>query len=322
MAFDDFSMSSETETEEVILARHKKEQKELVGRTTGMKKQANKNTRKAVLKQIKEMEDELKKRQEQELKEFHGKSVMLNGNVVDGVTEGNEGEEEEEELTPEKLLAQLELDSKENETITSVDIPVLESNSELAGGQKKKRNRRKEKLAQREAEMKRIQEEAREEQGQKPDLRSIELNNIKELCDLQHVKQYDITPDGHCLFASIADQLKIRQNIDVRVKDLRRNAADFIKEHPDDFIPFLFDEETMSLKNIDEYVSKLENTAMWGGDLEILALSKVYDSPISVMMSGRAALRMNEEGSNPELKLVYYQHAFGLGEHYNSLHDA
>ena len=312
-------MSSGAETEDVMLARHKKEAKDLVGRTTGMKKQANKNTRKNILKQIKEMEDNLKQKHEQELKELYDVSA---GIQADEGARDESDDDDDDELTPEKLLSHLGLGNNESESKAS-DIPQTEQNSEEGGrSQKKKRNRRKEKLAQREAEMKRIQEEAREEQGQKPDLRSIELKNIKDLCDIQHVVQYDITPDGHCLFASIADQLKIRQGIDVGVKQLRKSAADYIKEHPDDFIPFLFDEETMSLKNIDEYVNKLENTAMWGGDLEVLALSKVYDSPISVMMSGRAALHMNEEGSNPELKLVYYQHAFGLGEHYNSLHDA
>lgn len=302
------------ETENELLSRHKKEIKDLVGRTTGMKKQASKSTRKNVMKQIKEMEEDLERKHEKELKEFNGESYN-----------DDNGTDDDDELTPEKLLAQLEIDNNNNnnkqpESLSKFDITTNSIIKESTEG-KKKRNRRKEKLAQREAEIKRIQEEAMVEQGKKPDLRGIELNNIKELCDIQNVIQYDITPDGHCLFASIADQLKIRQGINSNVKELRKNAANYIKENPNDFIPFLFDEETMSLKNIDEYVEKIENTAMWGGDLEILALSKVYDCPISVMMSGRSALRMNENGLNSELKLVYYQHAFGLGEHYNSLHD-
>lgn len=309
-------MTDLAETEDQILARHKKETKDLVGRTTGMKKQANKNTRKNVMKQIKQMEEELAEKHKQELADF--KTGGTTSELKNAETKDIEGDESDEELTPEKLLAQLGLDSKVEEPQPEINqLPE----SAPAGG-KKKRNRRKEKLAQREAEIKRITEEAREEQGKVPDLRGIELKNIQDLCDIQHVIQYDITPDGHCLFASIADQLKVRQDIDTDVKQLRKEAAKYIKEHSDDFIPFLFDEETMTMKNIDEYVDQIENTAMWGGDLEILALSKVYDSPISVMMSGRAALRMNENGSNPELKLVYYQHAFGLGEHYNSLRDA
>jgi OTU domain-containing protein 6 len=313
----------EVETEEAMLARHKKEVKDLTGRITGMKKQANKNTRKEVLKKIKELEENLKLKHEKELEGL--KNDVIGGNEIINEEENRnekQANDDDDELTPEKLLAQLGLDKPEPEQESEVSVQNNQSLAATATGPKKKRNRQKERLAKREAEIKRIQEEAREEQSQQPDLRAIELRNLQDLCDLQKVTQYDITPDGHCLFSSISDQLKIRQGIETTVSELRKNAGDYIKQHPDDFIPFLFDEETMSLKNIDEYVDKLVNTAMWGGDLEILALSKVYDSPISVMMSGRAALKMNEEGGNPELKLVYYQHVFGLGEHYNSLHDA
>lgn len=282
-------------SEEDIRARHRKEVKELTGKTTAMKKQATKSTKKEVMKQIQQLEDEMKQRH---IKELAG--------------DGSEEKEEFEEITPEQLLAQMNI-SEEPKNVEPVQSTPKQ--------QPKRRNRQKERLAKREAEIARIQEEARLEQDKQPDLRGIELRNIQDLCDLQKVKQHDIIPDGHCLFSSISDQLKIRHNIEVDVYELRKNAAEYIKENPDDFIPFLFDEETMTIRNIDEYTDKLVNTVMWGGDLEILALSKVYDCPITVMMSGRAPLRMNEDGENVELKLVYYQHAFGLGEHYNSLHD-
>ena len=282
-------------SEEDIRARHRKEVKELTGKTTAMKKQVTKSTKKEVMKQIQQLEDEMKQRH---VKELAG--------------DGNEEKEEFEEITPEQLLAQMNISEEPK------NVEPVQSTSKQ---QPKRRNRQKERLAKREAEIARIQEEARLEQDKQPDLRGIELRNIQDLCDLQKVKQHDIIPDGHCLFSSISDQLKIRHNIEVDVYELRKNAAEYIKENPDDFIPFLFDEETMTIRNIDEYTDKLVNTVMWGGDLEILALSKVYDCPITVMMSGRAPLRMNEDGENVELKLVYYQHAFGLGEHYNSLHD-
>ncbi|TID30278.1 hypothetical protein CANINC_001158 [Pichia inconspicua] len=291
------------ETEDELIARQRKEVKELTGKITAMRKQANKNTKKAVLKEIQELEESLRSKHEKELANLKTREVgELEQSAVDPIVDN-------EEVTPESLLAKLDLDDKSNSIKSTVDQP------------KKKRNRQKERLAKREAEIRRIQEEAKEEQNHEIDYRGIEMKNIQDLCDVQRVKQHDITPDGHCLFSSISDQLKIRHDIDVPVKQLRKQAGTYILQHPDDFIPFLFDEETMSLKNIDEYVEKIVNTAMWGGDLEILALSKVYDCPISVMMSGRATLKMNEEGSNPELKLVYYKHAFGLGEHYNSLHD-
>lgn len=165
-------------------------------------------------------------------------------------------------------------------------------------------------------------EEAANEASGQTDYRKIELENLELLCNRHNLAQYDITPDGHCLFASIADQLKQRHGIDKTVQELRSDAATHIRADPDSYSPFLFDEETLTMKEIEPYCKELETTAMWGGDMEILALSKIYDCCISVMFSGRSALKVNEQGSKPELKLVYYKHSYGLGEHYNSLRDA
>lgn len=130
---------------------------------------------------------------------------------------------------------------------------------------------------------------------------------------------HDIVPDGHCLYSSIADQLAVRHEVDVDVQTLRTKCAAEIRRDRNSYIPFLFDEATMSIKDVDSYTKELEETAIWGGDLEILALARVYDCPISVLMSGRPVHRVNEEGNKEELKLVYYKHSYGLGEHYNSL---
>jgi len=239
--------------------------------------------------------------------------------TIDGTTGENDDddEEEEDELTPEKLLAQLELE-KEEEEASKPQVKVQEQQQQQKGP---KRNRQKERLAKRQAALDEQRKEAEKEAELQPDLKKIEDENIKSLCSVAKVKEFDIKPDGNCLFASIADQLKIRQGIDVSIQHLRTLSANHIRNDPDTFIPYLFDEETMSLKNIDEYTEKIEKTAAWGSDLEILALAKEYDSPISVMMSGRSTLKINEEGHNEELKLVYYKHSYALGEHYNSLHD-
>jgi OTU domain-containing protein 6 len=57
--------------EETMLARHRKEIKELTAKTTAMKKQATqgeKKKKKEILKQIETMESELKENRERELK--------------------------------------------------------------------------------------------------------------------------------------------------------------------------------------------------------------------------------------------------------------
>lgn len=281
-----------------LLARHRKEVKDLQNRITGMKKQATKSTRKEVNNKCQSLQDALKVRQEQEVKEL----------------EGSVDAEEPDEVTPEKLLEQLEISGSQQ--------PAEEVQPVLEVPRKARRNRQKEKLAKREAEIARIKEEARLEAAKQPDLKKIEQEGIDQLCAVSRLKPHDIIPDGHCLFASILDQLKIRHGrTDLDVYRLRSLACEYMRDHQEDFLPYMFDEETMELKSVSVYTEEMEKTAKWGGELEILALSKQFDCPISVMMSGRAKHVVNESGSKPELKLVYYKHTYALGEHYNSLHD-
>lgn len=234
-----------------------------------------------------------------------------------------EQEDDEDEFSPEKLLAQLALEEEEKkkeEEEKKAKAQEAKATQESAAP-KAKRNRRKEKIAAREAANQKLSEEAAEEAASLPNLRKIELENMTSICDLRNLSQYEIPADGHCLYASIADQLKLRHGVVKTVQELRSAAAQQIREHPNDFSAFLFDESTMSVKEIEPYCVELETTAIWGGDLEILALSQVFDCCISVLINGQSPFIANETGKNPELKLAYYKHSFGLGAHYNSLHD-
>lgn len=302
---------------EELLARHKKEIKDLTATVTGMKKQANKKTRKQVNAKCIELEKTLKEKHAIELKELRGNE-----------DEKQEAEEVQidDEFSPEKLLQQLELEKKQETDFVHKDgssdpQPQVHNNTP-----KKKRNRQKERLARREAEENKIRGQAENEAADQVDYGKLELDNLKMICEKLSLVQFDILPDGNCLFASISDQLKVRhQDVDddsVSVKALRERATKYILANRSTFEPFLFDEETMAMGDIDEYCEKMKNTSEWGGDLEILALAHEFNCPISVMMSGSAVHRVNVNGVLPELKLVYYKHAYGLGEHYNSLRDA
>lgn len=285
---------------EELQARHRKEVKDLQNRITGMKKQATKSTRKEVNSKCASLQEDLRIRHEKEIRELDGsgEEVVENG------------------CTPEELLEQLSLEKGEEAAGSE------ETNEQ--GPQRRRRNRQKERLAKREAEIARIKEEARLEASQQPDLKKIEQEAIDQLCSVNRLKPYDIQPDGHCLFASILDQLQLRHGEsaqDLSVPKLRSLACAYIRQHRDDFIPYMFDEETCQLRDIDVYTEEMESTAKWGGELEIVALANQFDCPISIMMSGRPRHVINEKGTNPELKLVYYKHTYALGEHYNSLHD-
>ena len=107
-------------------------------------------------------------------------------------------------------------------------------------------------------------------------------------------------------------------------KNLRSTAAEFIRKHKDDFEPFLFADEYSSAKDIESYCKEIEQTAIWGGEMEITALSRAVEVPVEIY-SNRSkvplvieppGVRRNE---GEVVRLAYYQHLYGLGQHYNGL---
>lgn len=308
-----------TLTMDDIHARHAKERRDLALQITLLKKQALKKTRKLVNQRCADMERDLAERHRKEL------------------GEGDDDGDEEVDMAA-ILLAQMEA-SEKKESKTSGETSV-ESKDEIQGetcgetkdetdntptGQpKQKRNRQKERLARRQAEIDRIKAEAAAEAENAVDYRGIEAEAMNSLCKRQNLSVFEINPDGHCLFALISDQLETRLGKTETVSQLRQAAADYITSHPDDFIPFLFDETTMSMRDIDDYVKELTTTAMWGSDMEILALANVFQVPVEVHQAGADTLTFGDQfaaDAETSLKIAYFKHSYGLGEHYNSLRD-
>lgn len=199
------------------------------------------------------------------------------------------------------------------------------TNNDAASAPKgKRRNRRREKLEQREQERIKMVQTATEEAKNEEDKRLVELKGMGLMLSQAGLEELEVQPDGHCLFHSICDQLKVRKGIDMDVQTLRSALADFIRQHPDDFVPYMLDEESGEIGNIDEYTKQLETTPLWGGDLEIAAASRLYETPIQVHFAQQMPLNINDN-MFPEaepLHLAYYTAKFGLGAHYNSLRDA
>ena len=71
----------------------------------------------------------------------------------------------------------------------------------------------------------------------------------------------------------------------------------------------------------------MEETACWGGQIEIQALSDALRTPVEVYAAGQPVLTMGEaygggvsgvEGLQP-LRVSYHRKYYTLGEHYNSV---
>jgi len=291
---------------EDLLARHRKEQKELQAKITSKKKNTTKKTRKGVNDECERWEQELKERQQAELQ------ALAPANLEDGTSKldlNGENDEAETEDNPRTV-----------KTGTVRDTPDTKDSGQetrnLATSQSKpmKQNRQKARLARRTAEQEAQMEAAAQEAADMPDQRQQELSAMKAHMQSHGLTETLIRPDGHCLYSACASAISMGKAQDY--KAIRLAAADFMTTHPDDFAPFM--EEP-----IETYTHKIKDTAEWGGHLELQAIAKAFNVNINVLQSSGHIERLQpDQASDKEIWLAYYKHSFGLGEHYNALKKA
>lgn len=296
---------------EELQSRHRKEQRDLQSRITQKKKQANKKTRKGVNDECDRLEAELRLRQEAEVAELNGERAETNG----------------ETSMPERLedlTLQVDGDDTQRAEVNSLDATSPANDEPNAPSHGKKPNRQKARLARRAAEQEEQSKQAAAEARNLPDMKQQERDRMLEHMKERGLYEKEIRADGHCLYSAVADQLEQLQiplgakpdgNPTVPYKLVRSAAADYIEQHQDDFAPFL--EEPLP-----DYLHKVRDTGEWGGQLELMALAKTYDTSINVLQDfGRVEKIESGSGAEDEkaMWLGYYKHGFGLGEHYNSL---
>ncbi|KAI8206076.1 OTU domain-containing protein 2 [Colletotrichum sp. SAR 10_76] len=303
------------ETLEQMQTRHRKEQRDLIGRITSKKKNATKKTRKGVNDECADMERRLKEKQAEELAALSG----------DGGAPEPEGSEDEKDAADDDEIAEKLAQTTISKPEMTTPAPEETQSAGGGGGGGKKRNRQKERLARRAAEVEAAAVKAEEEAANMTDHRGIEKTYMLNEFKAHSLSEKEIAPDGHCLFSAVADQLQQKgiplagegesKPAALPYKIVRRRAAEWMEAHPDDFAPFL--EE-----GLEGYVRKIRDTAEWGGQLELVALAGVYGVEIRVVQDGRTE-RIGEGGAaGEEIWLAYYRHGYGLGEHYNSLRKA
>lgn len=140
---------------------------------------------------------------------------------------------------------------------------------------------------------------------------------------------FKINPDGHCLFAAVADQLALLSILpltEATYHTTRKSAADYIQSHPDDFLPFLIPlshdntDGLMTSEEFKKYCDMIRLSAAWGGEPEILALSKAYNVPIHVIQGGRPSEVIHRPNDSHDrhpdmvVRISYHRHMYGLGE--------
>ncbi|KAF9424994.1 OTU domain-containing protein 6A [Podila epigama] len=322
------------ESHEALKARHKKEQKDLQAVVTGLKKTAtkgDKKKKKEVLAEIASLEQGLKKKQDQEAKEWIQKNgdpsadASRNAGTASAANEGGQVEaveEEEDDFDPNDIpIDHLTI---EPEPAKKAKQPQQQQQQQGGGG--KKPNRQKARKDRKAQALKELQDEAEKEAAGQVNMNEVERKAIEELAQAMSVVVKEVTADGHCLYNSIADQLAQRYQKQTSVKDLRHDTAEYMRKHADDFLPFLTNKhgDMMSNEDFETYCTDLETTAVWGGQPELLALSQVHKVPIWVVQMGSPTVKLSADAypSKSPLIVSYHRHMYGLGEHYNSLRPA
>ena len=305
-----------------LQAKHRKEQRDLQSKITQKKKSASKKTRKGVNDECDSLQRDLQERQQAELVGLSQDTVADDVQVLRVDDYGDPTPK----FRSSDIAGQNGRGYDMAEDVDSVQVnggvPTVNA-APAVEGRSQKPNRQKARLARRAAEQEAQAAQAAEEAASLPNLRGQEMEAMKKHRERLGLVEIAIRPDGHCLYSAIGmqlqpDQLQISQPDESpsakAFQLVRITAGDFISNHPNDFAAFL-DEP------LDVYVSKIKETAEWGGQLELQAVARAYDVDINVLQADGRVEKI-ESGSSPSqdpLWLAYYRHSYGLGEHYNAL---
>ncbi|XP_042322091.1 deubiquitinase OTUD6B [Sceloporus undulatus] len=274
---------------ELLARKQRKEKRELQAKIQGMKNTVPKNDkkrRKQLLEDVAKLEAELEEKHRGELKHL-------------------------KETLPEQ--------NKEHSATINIARLELEGTGEIQPPRISKAQKRRDKKAALEKE--REERIAEAEIENLTGARHLESQKLAHILATRQLEIKQIPSDGHCMYRAIEDQLRERQN-SWTVATLRSRTAEYMRGHVDDFLPFLTNPNTGDLysrEEFEKYCYDIANTASWGGQLELRALSHILQTPIEVVQVDSPPIIVGEEYNGDPLILVYMRHAYGLGEHYNSV---
>lgn len=282
------------DAEEELQTKYRQEKKDLQAKIQSMKKSIPKNDKR----KKKEITEEIAKL-ETELEENH-KAELSKLRPIPLVNNDDEN-------------AQNKDDFDEDSSIINEDEP--QQNIRVSRAQKR---RIKKESEAREREKRIVEQAEKNKEGP----RATELGTIKQVLKSMNLKLHNIPADGNCLYLAVNHQLQVCGKAPQSVNELRKVTAEFMRKNKDDFLPFMcneFDEsEIVSEEQFESYCKEVATTKLWGGQLELRALSNILRCPIKVIQAAGPPTLQGETFSGPELILTYHRHLYRLGEHYNS----
>ncbi|PIA61603.1 hypothetical protein AQUCO_00300843v1 [Aquilegia coerulea] len=298
---------TDSETREEVLSRHRKEITQLQHKEVALKKAAAKGSKAEQKAKKKQVEDEISKLSSK-LREKHAEELASLGYCN---SNGNE---------------------KKDLDVLVKAIVGVSVNSQGDSSKPSKSVKRREKRAQQEAAR---EQRIQEEQSTMVSDGMIENEKLERKLEPLGLVVREIKPDGHCLYRAIEDQLAVFSggSSPYSFLELRNMVASYMREHQSDFLPFFLSENNISVDSdnasaeiFEDYCREVESTAAWGGQLELGALTHCLRKHIVVLSGSFPDVEMGKEykvedrgPTNASIMLSYHKHAFGLGEHYNSV---
>jgi len=301
----------ENDPREALLKQHRIQKKELQAQIQGLKKsvgKADKKKKKEVTESIAKLEDELTTRHKTELEEFD--KTSSDDHRLDSLTNGVETNLKLEDKDDHENYGAHEDDD---------DAPLgpmrVKHESQNVSKAQKKRDAKAAK------EKARLLEIEKQEEENKFGARAKEQETIASKLKERQLKLKDIPSNGDCLFAGLVDQLS-QLDIESSVGQLRDQTATELESRPDEYSPFLTNPSTGDMYTEEEYkdyCQKMRSCPVWGGQIELKALSTVLKKPIKVIQGEGPDILIGEDQHSDPLLLTYHRHLHGLGEHYNSV---
>jgi len=122
----------------------------------------------------------------------------------------------------------------------------------------------------------------------------------------------DTEEDGNCLFRAVADQVYGDQSVH---EIIREKCCDYLESESEYFKQYV-DTESIAY---DRYLKFMRRPSTWGGNVEIQAISEIYDRPVEIYAYDTIPRNtFSNENRNrtakPPLRLSYH-----FNSHYNSI---
>jgi OTU domain-containing protein 6 len=149
---------------------------------------------------------------------------------------------------------------------------------------------------------------------------NVELKTIKEKLKLRKLCVKEVVSDGNCMYYAISDQLVDKLKIQKTWQELRSITSDYMLKNANDFMPYFIsfdDNNDLNEDKFKDYCNQIKIKPIWGGHLELKALSDYFKVKIIVVQADGNDIIIGDD-YNDSLMLTYHKHMFNAGEHYNS----